>query len=39
MGIDFAGDVESVAYGYNFGHSLYVEGLVHILSSMPLQAG
>ena len=39
MLIDFAEDIESVAYGYNFDHTLYVEGLVNILSSVPQQAG
>ena len=35
MGIDFAEDIESVAYGYNFDHTLYVEGFVN--SSVPQQ--
>jgi hypothetical protein len=39
MGTDLAEDIESVAYGYNFDHTLYVEGLVNILSSVPQQAG
>jgi len=39
MSIDFAEDIESVAYGCNFDHTLCVEGLMNILSSMPQQAG